>query len=102
MIKRSKQSIKKSKANAIAASDTRAGKKGARDARSRTASTTGVQPERSSAATVEEISEQPIRSMPKEKVKIKSPRPLQLQFWDIDRFVPYVRNARKNAVAVDR
>jgi ParB-like chromosome segregation protein Spo0J len=33
---------------------------------------------------------------------IKSPQPLEIQSWSIDRFVFYARNPRKNDSAVDR
>jgi hypothetical protein len=33
---------------------------------------------------------------------IKSPQPLEIQSWSIDRFVFYARNPRKNDAAVDR
>src|SRR5881394_3970788 len=33
---------------------------------------------------------------------IKSPQPMEIQIWPIDRFVHYARNPRKNDRAVDR
>ncbi|MGO9232078.1 MAG: DNA modification methylase [Bryobacteraceae bacterium] len=33
---------------------------------------------------------------------MSAPQTLQIQFWSIDRFVPYARNPRKNDAAVDR
>ena len=33
---------------------------------------------------------------------IKSPQSMEIIFWNIDRFVFYVRNPRKNDAAVDR
>jgi len=33
---------------------------------------------------------------------LKSPQPLQIQIWPIDRLVFYARNPRKNDAAVDR
>ena len=33
---------------------------------------------------------------------IKSPQPMEILFWPIERFVFYARNPRKNDAAVDR